>query len=134
MHLPGGTTQQRSVQPCLRSLLLLPGQRERREWMALVPVSSLHVSACPPSRALERAHPAHPRYYYNKFCFQRTCAPTAALTFAGRGWQHRAHVAKKLSARTLIHIWTQKSRWFHLHSKCITVLGKTEHHSPTRSP
>lgn len=37
--------------------------------MALVPVLSLHVSACPPSRALERAHPAHPRYYYNKYCF-----------------------------------------------------------------
>lgn len=48
--------------------------------------------------------------------------------------QHRAHVAKKLSAQTLIHIWTQKSRWFHLHSKCVTVLGRTEHHSPTRSP
>lgn len=110
--------------------------------MVLAAALSLHVTTCPPSRALERAHPAHPRYYYNKFWLHwsenwkcSTWGPTVALAFAGRGTgQHRARVAKKLLGQTFIHLWVQKPRWLHLHSMFITVLGKTEHHSLTRSP
>lgn len=96
MQLPGGTTQQRSLQPCLRSLLLLPGQRERRERMTLAPVLSLRVSACPPSTALERAHPAHPRYCNNKFWFhwsENLGSYSSPICREGTG-QHRARAAK----------------------------------------
>lgn len=106
------------MQLCLRPLFLLPGpglEKEGREWMVLAAVLSLPVTTCPPSRALERAHPAHPRYHYNKFWFHclenwkcSTWAHTAALAFAGRGTgQHRAHTAKKLSGQTFIHLGTE---------------------------
>lgn len=75
MQLPGATMQQGSVQPCTRPQLLLPGpglerQREGREWMVLAAGLSLHVTTCPPSRALWKEHILHaPDNYYNKFWF-----------------------------------------------------------------